>query len=71
MEKSERLTVMAQAMIKATADSMVAFYTQFGSDEPWPTSAFKHRWAFIYCPFHPTHGGNCFWWTGQRTAVTL
>lgn len=72
MEKTRQTVVVAQAMIKATSDAMVAYYTQFGSDEPWPTSAFQHTWACNYCAFHPSHGGNCFWWTGTRvTGVTL
>lgn len=71
MAKTEQSVTVANAMIKASADAMVAFYTQFGADEPWPTSALQHTWACNYCIFHPGRGGNCFWWTGGKEAVTL
>lgn len=71
MRKTEEMTRVTHAMIRATADAMIAFYTQFGSYDPWPTSAFQHTWACNYCPFHPGRGGNCFWWTGGKEVVTL
>lgn len=72
MHRTERMARVTQAMIRATADSMIAYYTQFGADNPWPTTALQHTWACNYCTFHPGHGGNCFWWTGgAEEVVTL
>ena len=71
MMKTEQTVTVAHALIKASADAMVAFYRQFGPDEPWPTSALQHTWACNYCMFNPSRGGNCFWWTGGKETVTL
>jgi hypothetical protein len=47
-------------LVKNAADTLVAFYTTFGPDEPWP-GAITHDWACSYCGFRK----SCAWWAGQ------
>lgn len=68
----ETTTELAQAHVRATVYNMLSLYERYGPDDPWPTPAMQHTWACGYCPFHPSKGGSCYWWTGKHdTALTL
>lgn len=69
MTRTENTAIVAERHISALSETMVAYYTRYGPDEPWPTTALTHSWACNACSFHPRHGGNCFWWIGPGKEV--
>lgn len=65
-------TLLAQTHIRTTVHNMLSLNERYGPDEPWPTPALMHTWACSYCPFHPSNGGKCYWWSGEHeSALTL
>jgi hypothetical protein len=62
-------TELAHAHIRTTVHNMLSLHGRYGPDEPWPTPAMQHTWACNYCPFHPSNGGSCYWWTGKHEAA--
>jgi len=57
---------VVEALVRSYANAIIAYYTKFGPDEPWPGTGKSHTFACDYCPFHPSKGGNCFWWKGWK-----
>lgn len=53
---------ITESLVRSYAAAMVAYYRQFGPDDPWPGTGKSHQWACGYCIFHPDKGGNCKWW---------
>lgn len=55
-------TSLTERLFTNLADHMLALYTRFGPDDPWP-GAITDDWACLYCKFGPKEDADCAWWT--------
>lgn len=53
----DSMTQATVRMVQTTARTILAYWTVFGPDEPWP-GAITHPWACGWCAFK----GRCAWW---------
>jgi len=64
LANTEQHIGIANSLIKSTANAMLAYWRQFGPDDPWP-GALQHSWACNYCTFGPLKKNTCWWWVGE------
>lgn len=66
MPQTSLTSVMAERLVLTTVNAMVAYWTTFGPDEPWP-GALQHSWACDFCSYRP----ECYWWHGPLSQLTF